>query len=150
MISGSTWIYFPIRHFHEGLLKTKYGTDSGIQVWDGTWMRSVSFFTCLLNLQDPSDFNLQLGILKQNTQNQNIEKSINEYSGKNFSHFKDKLSEVVVDKISPISNEINKLLKDKDYIDKILQEGSKKAENYASKKVNNMKKIVGFWLIYTI
>ena len=77
-------------------------------------------------------------------QNQNIEKSINEYSGKNFSHFKDKLSEVVVDKISPISNEINKLLKDKDYIDKILQEGSKKAENYASKKVNNMKKIVGF------
>ena len=77
-------------------------------------------------------------------QNQNIEKSINEYSGKNFSYFKDKLSEVVVDKISPISNEINKLLKDKDYIDKILQEGSKKAENYASKKVNDMKKIVGF------
>ena len=76
--------------------------------------------------------------------NQNIDKSISELSGKNFSHFKDLLSEIVVEKISPISKEINKLLKNKDYIDKILEEGSKKADKYASKKVNNMKKIIGF------
>jgi tryptophanyl-tRNA synthetase len=72
--------------------------------------------------------------------NQNIDKSISELSGKNFSHFKDLLSEIVVEKISPISKEINKLLKNKDYIDKILEEGSKKADKYASKKVNDMKK----------
>tara|TARA_Y100000590_G_C15664798_1_gene994039 strand:+ start:626 stop:1627 length:1002 start_codon:yes stop_codon:yes gene_type:complete len=76
--------------------------------------------------------------------NQNIDKSISELSGKNFSHFKDLLSEIVVEKISPISKEINKLLKNKDYIDKILEEGSKKADKYASKKVNDMKKIIGF------
>ena len=42
-----------------------------------------------------------------------IEKSINEFSGKNFSEFKDSLSQVLVDKIQPISNEIKKLLKKK-------------------------------------
>tara|TARA_Y100000590_G_scaffold33_1_gene54 strand:+ start:631 stop:1632 length:1002 start_codon:yes stop_codon:yes gene_type:complete len=76
--------------------------------------------------------------------NQNIDKSISEFSGKNFSNFKDYLAEVVVEKISPISKEINKLLKNKDYIDKILKEGSKKADKYASKKVIEMKKIIGF------
>ena len=76
--------------------------------------------------------------------NQNIDKSISEFSGKNFSKFKDILSEVVVEKIFPISSEINILLKNKDYIDKILEDGSKKANIYASKKVKDMKKIIGF------
>ena len=40
---------------------------------------------------------------------QKLEKTINEFSGKNFSEFKTKLSELVVEKISPISTEINKL-----------------------------------------
>ena len=40
---------------------------------------------------------------------QKLEKTINEFSGKNFSEFKTKLSELVVEKISPISDEINKL-----------------------------------------
>ena len=76
--------------------------------------------------------------------NQEIKKSINEFSGKNFSVFKENLSEIVVEKISPISRQINLLLKNKDYIDKILEEGSEKAGFQASKKVKEMKKIVGF------
>ena len=76
--------------------------------------------------------------------NQNIDISINEFSGKNFSSFKDILSEVLVEKISPISKEINKLLKNKDYIDKVLEDGSKKADKYASNKVKEMKRIIGF------
>ena len=42
-----------------------------------------------------------------------FEKIINEFSGKNFSEFKEKLSQVLVEKISPISKEINKLLTEK-------------------------------------
>ncbi len=53
-----------------------------------------------------------------------LEKSINEFSGKNFSEFKDSLSQVLVDKIQPISNEIKKLLKEKNFLDKILLQGS--------------------------
>ena len=76
--------------------------------------------------------------------NQNLENSIKEFSGNNFSDFKNKLAELVAEKISPISKEINKLLKETTLIDKILLEGSEKAQDIASKKVKEMKKIIGF------
>ena len=76
--------------------------------------------------------------------NQTLTNTINEFAGKNFSEFKKKLSELVVEKISPISNEINKLKKDSKFIDKILQDGAEKADKIASKKVKEIKKIVGF------
>ena len=43
-----------------------------------------------------------------------------------------------------ISEEINKLKKDNNFIDKILEEGAEKADKITSKKVKEMKKIVGF------
>ena len=43
------------------------------------------------------------------------------FQEKNFSEFKEKLASLVVDKISPISTEINKILKDEKFIDKILK-----------------------------
>ena len=75
---------------------------------------------------------------------QNLNSTINEFSGKNFSVFKDKLASLVVEKISPVSLEINKLLKDNSYIDNILKDGGEKANSIASKKVKEMKKIIGF------
>ena len=75
---------------------------------------------------------------------QSLNSSIVEFSGKNFSVFKEKLADLVVEKMSPISNEINKLLKDNNYIDTILKEGSEKANSIASKKIEEMKKIIGF------
>ena len=77
-------------------------------------------------------------------QNQTLELTINEFKGKNFSEFKNKLAEVLVEKIYPISNEINKLLKDEKFIDQILLDGSEKAEAIAKKKVNDIKNIIGF------
>ena len=76
--------------------------------------------------------------------NQNLEKSIIEFKGKNFSEFKDKLSETLVETIDPISREIKKLLNDEDYLDKILLEGSVKANKIASKKIKEIKDLVGF------
>ena len=76
--------------------------------------------------------------------NQTLSDSINEFGGKNFSQFKQKLSDLVVEKISPISDEINKLKKDNNFIDKILEDGAEKADKITSKKVKEMKKIIGF------
>ena len=76
--------------------------------------------------------------------NQTLSDSINEFAGRNFSEFKQKLSDLVVEKISPISEEINKLKKDNNFIDKILQDGAEKADKITSKKVKEMKKIIGF------
>ena len=73
-----------------------------------------------------------------------LEESINEFSGKNFSEFKETLSEVLSDRIGPISSEIKKLLKEKNYLEKILLEGSKKADNIASKKIKKIHEILGF------
>ena len=77
-------------------------------------------------------------------QNQNLNKTINDFKGKNFSEFKNKLADVLVEKIYPISNEIKKLLKDEKYIDNVLKTGSIEAEKIARKKVNDIKQKVGF------
>ena len=76
--------------------------------------------------------------------NKNIKESINEFGGKNFSEFKDELSDVLIHTIEPISLEIKKLLKDQKYLDDILTEGSIKADEIASKKIKEIKKLVGF------
>ena len=75
---------------------------------------------------------------------QSLAKTINEFSGKNFSDLKQKLAEIVAEKILPISNEINKLQKDPKFIDDVLHEGAEKADKIVRKKVEEMKKIIGF------
>ena len=77
-------------------------------------------------------------------QNQNLEKSVNEFNGKQFSEFKNKLTEILIEKIEPISKEIKKLLNDEKYLDGILVKGSEEADKIASKKITEIKKLVGF------
>ena len=95
------------------------------------------------NLSERPEVENLLGIYS-NLSNQSLNNSINEFSGKNFSEFKEKLADLVVEKITPISNEINKLQKDNNFIDSVLNDGAKKASVIASKKVEEMKKIIGF------
>ena len=84
-----------------------------------------------------------LGIYS-NLSSQSIDKVKEEFQGKNFSIFKDKLSELLVDKINPIGKRIKDLLKDENYLDKILAKGSQKANNLATKKIKEIKTLVGF------
>ena len=76
--------------------------------------------------------------------NQNIDKTKGDFEGKNFSEFKEKLSEILSERIDIISKKIRDLLKDEKYLDKILYKGAEKANNLAKKKVNEMKNLVGF------
>ena len=75
---------------------------------------------------------------------ESLEKIINTFSGKNFSEFKNSLSQSLVDCLDPISNEIKKLKDDKEYLNQILYDGSKKANEIASKKIKKIHEIVGF------
>jgi tryptophanyl-tRNA synthetase len=84
-----------------------------------------------------------LGIYSSLT-NSTLEKSVEIFAGKNFSEFKEKLSEVLVDRIQPITQEIKKLINDKSYLDKILLEGVERADKIASQKIKRIKEIVGF------
>ena len=54
---------------------------------------------------------------------------------KNFSEFKDSLSQSLVDSLDPISNEIKKLKDDKGYLNQTLSDGSKKANEIARRKL---------------
>ena len=76
--------------------------------------------------------------------NQKLENSINDFNGKQFSEFKVKLSEALIEKIEPISKEVKKLLNDEQYLDQILLKGSEKADKIASKKIKEIKELVGF------
>ena len=76
--------------------------------------------------------------------NSTLENSIDKFAGKNFSEFKKELTELVVNKIIPISEEIKKLLQDQSHLDSILLNGVEKADKIASKKIKNIKEIVGF------
>ena len=73
-----------------------------------------------------------------------LEKSIQDFSGKNFSQFKEILTQVLIDKIIPISKEIKNLLNEKNYLIEILFEGCKKADEISSKKIKKIHEIVGF------
>jgi len=72
-----------------------------------------------------------------------IEKVLDEFGGKNFSTFKSKLSESLIERICPIGNEIKKLLKDKNYLNKILEQGTKKADIIAKNNLKEIYEIIG-------
>jgi tryptophanyl-tRNA synthetase len=97
----------------------------------------------LEELNDRAETKNLLGIYSSLTDS-TLEKSVKDFEGKNFSEFKESLSQVLVEKIDPISREIKKLVNDRDFLDKILEEGHKKANNIASIKVKKMHEIIGF------
>ena len=73
-----------------------------------------------------------------------LENSLDEFSGKNFSNFKENLSQLLIEKIIPISLKIKELLNDHNYLDSILIDGCKKANKIASEKVKKIHQIIGF------
>ena len=73
-----------------------------------------------------------------------IEDVISNYSGKEFSIFKKDLGELAVSKLSPITTEMNKLMSDLDYIDKVINKGKLKATSVAEPVLNKTQEIIGF------
>ena len=72
-----------------------------------------------------------------------IEKVIEEYANTEFSSFKKKLSESIISTLSPIGNEINKLLDNQDYLDSIILKGADKARSIANPVINEVYQKMG-------
>lgn len=70
---------------------------------------------------------------------------VDEFAGKEFSQFKPALADVAVEKLAPITNEMNHLLNNIDEIDAILMQGAEKANEIAQKNLRDIYDIVGFW-----
>jgi len=73
-----------------------------------------------------------------------LEQVLNEVKGKDYSYLKNKLSEVLVEIICPIGKEIKNLLDDKNYLEKVLREGTEKARDLASYNLKEVRNVVGF------
>jgi tryptophanyl-tRNA synthetase len=69
---------------------------------------------------------------------------ISKYEGQNFSNFKNDLSDALIEKIAPIGDEIKKLMKDKSYLNQVMQEGSDKARNKSDIVLKEVYDIIGF------
>ena len=72
-----------------------------------------------------------------------FESIFNKYQGKNFSELKEDLTEVVINKISPIGEEMKKLMGDKVYLQKILKNGSLKAKKIAINVLQEVHEATG-------
>jgi tryptophanyl-tRNA synthetase len=98
------------------------------------------------NIQDyenrPEAYNL-LSIYSD-ISDQKIETTINEFLGKDFSSLKIKLSEKLVETISPIGKNIAKLMKDKEHLEDVLKKGKQKATIIAEENLKKIREIVGF------
>ena len=72
-----------------------------------------------------------------------VQDVVNEWNGKSFSEFKKNLGVLLVEKICPIGKEIIKLKTDKNFLKKILEDGTIKASVIANSNLREIKKIVG-------
>ena len=75
--------------------------------------------------------------------NINIEKVLNEMSGKEYSYLKTKLTEILIDEITPVGKEIKKLLGDVSHLEQILKKGKEKANIIAEENLKNIREKVG-------
>lgn len=66
-----------------------------------------------------------------------------EFEGKGYGDFKNALAEEIIENITPIREKINEILKDKKYLDQILEDGATYARNIAEKKIIEVKKKMG-------
>ncbi|GAA6209583.1 tryptophan--tRNA ligase [Cognatishimia sp. WU-CL00825] len=74
---------------------------------------------------------------------QSIDQVLADVGGKQFSEFKPMLAELAVEKLSPISGEMARLMQDTKEIDKILQDGALRAREIATPILQETYRIVG-------
>lgn len=74
-----------------------------------------------------------------------LEKVITDFAGKEFSQFKKDLGDITSSKLSSISQEMNRLMKDENYLDSIIIKGKEKAINVADPVLSKVYEIIGFF-----
>ena len=75
--------------------------------------------------------------------NESVKEILKQFSGKGFAQFKESLSDLIINDISPITKEMKHLMNNKDEIIKILIDGSSKAQEIANEVLIDIKKIIG-------
>ncbi|MFO1061037.1 MAG: tryptophan--tRNA ligase [Dongiaceae bacterium] len=90
----------------------------------------------------PEAFNL-IGIFAALTDRSHRE-VLEEFGGREFSHFKGRLTEVAVDTLGRMGGEMKRLLADPGHIDGVLRDGARRARALAEPTIIEVEEIVGF------
>ncbi len=75
---------------------------------------------------------------------QGVQATLDQFAGQQFSPFKTALGELLVDKIVPIGNEMQRLLGDKPHLLQVLTAGRDKAARVADATLARVKNVMGF------
>ncbi len=73
-----------------------------------------------------------------------VEAVAQEYSSQGYGTFKNDVAEAVVEMIKPVRTEYDKIIQDKEYLNKICEEGVQKAYSISRRTMNKVYKKVGF------
>ena len=96
----------------------------------------------LKNLEKKPEALILLNIYGELTKT-DLEKTLKEMSGKEYSHLKKKIADLLVSEVCPVGKEISKLMKDETYLLKILKDGSEKAAIKAEENLKIIREKVG-------
>ena len=72
------------------------------------------------------------------------EQALSETADKQFSQFKNMLTEVAVEKLSPITSKMRELMQSPDYLDEVLAGGISRARQHAELTMSQIKDLIGF------
>jgi tryptophanyl-tRNA synthetase len=75
---------------------------------------------------------------------------LKEFGGAQFSKFKMALVELAVENLAPVAANMQRILEDRAYIDKVLGDGAVRAGEIAKEHLRVVKDIVGFFQSRTI
>lgn len=75
--------------------------------------------------------------------NESIEDLVNKFNGKGYGEFKSAVADAVVNVIKPIQDKYKELLSNKEFINKVLDEGAEKASYFARKTLTKTKRKMG-------
>lgn len=73
-----------------------------------------------------------------------IESIVKDYEGQGYGTFKNDVAEAVVEMIRPIRGEYDRIIKDKEYLKNICEDGAQKAYSISRRTMNKVYKKVGF------
>ena len=76
--------------------------------------------------------------------NESPERVIADYKGAQFSKFKEALADLAVSKLTPMADEMRRLLGDTAEIDRILKSGAERARSLAAPIMADVRRLVGF------
>ncbi|CAG8451934.1 6308_t:CDS:1 [Racocetra fulgida] len=77
------------------------------------------------------------------TQEITVDQVIAEHSESNIKTFKDALTQVLIEKLSPIQREIQRLRSEQGYVQQVLKDGAEKASIIAENNLDEIRKVIG-------